>query len=482
MSTNWDALVKAYDIRGLVDVDLTEDVVQALGAAFADELALECESLVIGHDMRDSSPRFAAAFARGATARGANVIQLGLCSTDQTYFVSGSLGLPSAMFTASHNPARYNGIKLTRSEARAISLETGLASIRDRAQAYLEQGISPVALVGGVSEYDSLTEYASYLRSMVNLDSIRPLRVVIDAANGMAGHSALAVLGESAGLAALPIEILPLYFELDGNFPNHEANPLVAENLRDLQAAVVAQKADLGLAFDGDADRCFVVDELGNPVSPSTVAAIVARVEIDRAKALGEQNVTVLYGHLASRMLADSIRSAGARASKTKVGHSLIKAQMLSENAVFGAEHSAHYYFRDFWFADSGLLAAMHFMKALGESQGSASELAHEFAPYPGSGEINLQVADVAQALERVKTAFGAGAVIDEFDGVTFGSSAWALGRASEAPSAASSDPEWWWFNLRSSNTEPLLRFNAEAASQAQLEKIIAGVLAVIQS
>ena len=482
MSTNWDALVKAYDIRGLVDVDLTEDVVKALGAAFADELAPESESLVIGHDMRDSSPRFAAAFAQGASARGANVIHLGLCSTDQTYFVSGSLGLPSAMFTASHNPARYNGIKLTRSEARAISLETGLASIRDRAQAYLEQGIAPVALVGGVSEYDSLTEYAAFLRSMVNLDSIRPLRVVVDAANGMAGLTAHAVLGDAAGLAALPIEILPLYFDLDGNFPNHEANPLVAENLRDLQSAVVAHKADLGLAFDGDADRCFVVDELGRPISPSTVAGIVAKLEIERARERGEPNATVLFGHLASKMLAESINRTGARAVKTKVGHSLIKAQMLTENAIFGAEHSAHYYFRDFWFADSGLLAAMHFMKALGGGQLSASALADEFAPYPSSGEINLQVKDVAQALERVREVFRSRAVIDEFDGVTFGSSDWALGNASEASSDSPSDVDWWWFNLRSSNTEPLLRFNAEAASKPQLEKIITEVLAVIQS
>ena len=467
MSTNWDSLVKAYDIRGLVDIDLTEDVVRALGAAFADELALESESLVIGHDMRDSSPRFAAAFANGATARGANVIQLGLCATDQTYFVSGSLGLPSAMFTASHNPAKYNGIKLTRSEARSISLDTGLASIRDRADGYLKHGIVSASIAGSISHYDSLADYSAYLRSMVDLSSIHPLRVVIDAANGMAGHTAHAVLGEAAGLAGLPIEILPLYFDLDGTFPNHEANPLVPENLRDLQAAVVSHGADLGLAFDGDADRCFVVDERGEPVSPSTLAAIVAKLEIERARGMGETDVTVLVGHLASRMVSETVLACGARASRTKVGHSLIKAQMLEENAVFGAEHSAHYYFRDFWFADSGLLAAMHFIKALGEGAVSASALAAEYAAYPGSGEINLEVKDVTDALARVKAAFETRGQIDEFDGLTVSNT---------------SEPDWWWFNLRSSNTEPLLRFNAEAASEGLLQKIISAVLPVIQS
>jgi phosphomannomutase len=302
---------------------------------------------------------------------------------------------------------------------------------------------------------------------MVDLSSIRPLRVVIDAANGMAGHTAHAVFGEAAGLAALPIEILPLYFELDGTFPNHEANPLVPENLHDLQATVVKQGADLGLAFDGDADRCFVVDERGEPVSPSTLAAIVANLEIERARGMGETDVTVLVGHLASRMVTETVLASGARASRTKVGHSLIKAQMLEENAVFGAEHSAHYYFRDFWFADSGLLAAMHFIKSLGESAVSASVLAAEYAPYPGSGEINLEVTDVTDALTRVKAVFEARGQIDEFDGLTV---------------SHTSEPDWWWFNLRSSNTEPLLRLNAEAASEAQLQKIIAEVLPVIQS
>ena len=479
MSINWDSLVKAYDIRGLVGVDLTEDVVQALGAAFADEVSDESTSLVIGHDMRDSSPRFAEVFARGAMARGANVVQLGLCSTDQTYFVSGRLRLPSAMFTASHNPASYNGIKLTRGEARSISLQTGLASIRDRADAFLQNGIPRAETAGASTGYDSLADYAAHLRSMVDLTEVRPLRIVVDAANGMAGHTVEAVLGEAAGLPGLPVEIIPLYFELDGTFPNHEANPLVPENLRDLQSAVISHEADLGLAFDGDADRCFVVDERGMPVSPSTVAAIVAQQEVARARAAGESAVTVLYGHLASRRLTETIMASGATASKTKVGHSLIKAQMLAQNAVFGAEHSAHYYFRDFWFADSGILAAMHFIAALGHTSKTASELVAEFAPYPSSGEINLTVADAPAALERALNHFSARAVVDRFDGLTFGSSSEAIERTG---SVGSLEPEWWWFNLRSSNTEPLLRFNAEAASEPILKKVIAEVFAVIQS
>ncbi|NBT46688.1 MAG: phosphomannomutase/phosphoglucomutase, partial [Actinobacteria bacterium] len=275
MTVNWDAIVKTYDVRGLVGIDLTEEVVEALAAGFVDELELTGKSVVVGHDMRDSSPIFADAFARGATKRGADVISIGLCSTDESYFASGHLNLPAAMFTASHNPANYNGIKFSRAGARGISLDTGLAAIRDRAKVYLAEGVSALEHQGKVSKQDVLADYAAYLRELVDLGQVKPMKVVVDAANGMGGLTVPAVLGIAAGLAQLPIEIVDMYFELDGTFPNHEANPLEPSNLVDLQKAVLLHNADLGLAFDGDADRCFVIDEKGQPVTPSAVAAMV---------------------------------------------------------------------------------------------------------------------------------------------------------------------------------------------------------------
>ena len=260
MSVNWDAMVKTYDVRGLVNIDLTEDVVEALAAGFVDELELAGKSVVVGHDMRDSSPLFEQAFARGSQARGANVISIGLCSTDESYFASGDMNLAAAMFTASHNPASYNGIKFSRAGARGISLDTGLAAIRDRAKVFLTEGIEAVATPGSYIKKDVLVEYATYLRTLVDLSNVKPMKVVVDAANGMGGLTVPAVLGTAAGLAKLPIEIVEMYFELDGTFPNHEANPLEPKNLVDLQKAVVEHKADLGLAFDGDADRCFVIE------------------------------------------------------------------------------------------------------------------------------------------------------------------------------------------------------------------------------
>jgi phosphomannomutase len=469
MSINWNSIVKAYDVRGLVGTDLTVEVVQAIAAAFVDVVGLAGKNVVIGHDMRESSPAFAAAFASGVTARGANALMLGLCSTDECYFASGKLDAASAMFTASHNPSTYNGIKLSRAGAQAISLETGLADIRDLAARYLEHGFQTADQTGSVTSHSSLGDYAKFLRQMVNLSSIRPLRIVVDAANGMGGHTTPAVLANALGLGELPLEIIELYFELDGSFPNHEANPLDPKNLVDLQAAVVSHGADLGLAFDGDADRCFVVDELGQPVSPSTIGAIVAVREIDRARALGESQPTVLYGHLTSRRFAETVLANGALADRTRVGHSFIKAQMAQTGAVFGAEHSAHYYFRDFWFADSGMLAAMHVMKALGSGSQTMSELAASYRNYPSSGEINQVVKDPKAVIARVESQFAErGASLDVFDGLTV--------------SSAAADGQWWWFNLRSSNTEPLLRFNAEASSQTALEQLIGDVLAVIGS
>jgi len=319
------SFVKAYDVRGLVGSELTPEVVEALAAGFVDELGAAGTSVVVGHDMRDSSPEFAVAFARGASARGADVINIGLCSTDETYFASGWLDAPAAMFTASHNPARYNGIKLSRAGAQGISIATGLGAIRTRAEAYLDAGGVPsVGAPGTVTTRDVLPDYAAHLRSLVDLTDIRPLRVVVDAGNGMGGLTVPAVLGTAAGLPGLPLEIIPLYFELDGTFPNHEANPLEPENLRDLQAAVVANGADLGLAFDGDADRCFVVDETGAPVSPSAVAAIVAQREVARVRAAGETGeVFVIHNLITSRFVPEAIgRRAPCRCAPTSATRS----------------------------------------------------------------------------------------------------------------------------------------------------------------
>ncbi|MGV8884401.1 MAG: phosphomannomutase/phosphoglucomutase [Microbacteriaceae bacterium] len=460
--------VKTYDVRGLVGTQLTSEVVEALAAGFVDEVDAAGTDVVVGHDMRDSSPEFAAAFARGAQARGANVVSIGLCSTDETYFASGSLHAPAAMFTASHNPATYNGIKFSRAGAQGISLDTGLAAIRDRAGAYLVSGVVPVAEPGSLRELDVLAAYATHLRSMVDLSGIRPLRIVVDAGNGMGGLTVPAVLGTAAGLAALPLEIIPLYFELDGTFPNHEANPLEPANLVDLQKAVVEHGADLGLAFDGDADRCFVVDELGQPVGPSAVAAIVALREITRVRALQpEGDIVVLHNLITSRIVEETIEAAGAIAVRTHVGHSLIKDKMAATGAIFGGEHSAHYYFRDFWGADNGMLAAMHLIAEFGHHDGVLSTLGAKYTPYALSGEINSTVTDVPAAYARIVEAFTGIADFDELDGLT-------------VTGIVSHDEPFWWFSVRPSNTEPLLRLNVEAATPAVMERIRDQALALI--
>lgn len=471
-SARLSAIVKAYDVRGLVGEQLTEPIVEALGAGFVDEVGAAGDRLVVGHDMRDSSPGFAAAFARGAAARGASVTAIGLCSTDESYYASGALHAPAAMFTASHNPAAYNGIKFSRAGAQGISLDTGLASIRDRAIAYLESGIPAVETPGTVAEADVLADYAEYLRSLVELSGIRPLKIVVDAGNGMGGLTVPAVLGEAAGLPALPLEIVPLYFELDGTFPNHEANPLEPANLVDLQHAVVAHGADLGLAFDGDADRCFVVDELGGAVNPSAVAAIVALREIARVRASGEgadASINVIHNLITSRVVPETIERAGAVPVRTRVGHSLIKDRMKETGAVFGGEHSAHYYFRDFWGADNGMLAAMHVLAEFGSQDAPLSELAARFTPYSLSGEVNSTVADIPAAYTRVVEAFTGRADFDELDGLT-------------VTGITSGDEPFWWFNVRPSNTEPLLRLNVEGADEPTMAAIRDEVLALIRA
>jgi phosphomannomutase len=462
-----DAIFKKYDIRGLVGTEITPEKVAAIAAAFVDELELAGKSVVVGHDMRDSSVGFVDAFIEGATARGADVINIGLCSTDECYFASGHLDAAAAMFTASHNPSSYNGIKLSRAGAKGISMETGLSEILAGANSYLASGIKEVAEPGYASEHDIMGEYAANLRELVSLDSIRPLKVVVDAANGMGGLTVPAVLETDAGLSKLPVEIIPMYFELDGNFPNHEANPLDPKNLVDLQKRVIQEGADLGLAFDGDADRCFVIDEKGNPVSPSAVAAIVAVSEIARAKALGETKIQVLHNLLTSRVVKEFIEAAGATATRTRVGHSLIKDEMARTGAIFGGEHSAHYYFNEFYGADSGMLAAMHVMREFGSQDLPLSEFAAKFDPYFASGEINSTVADAGAKMAQIKSEFQ-GADFDDLDGITLSSP------VGESP--------WWWFNVRSSNTEPLLRLNVESEDQTRCEELTSKVLGLINS
>ncbi|AWB88659.1 phosphomannomutase/phosphoglucomutase [Homoserinimonas hongtaonis] len=459
--------IKAYDVRGLVGSQLTDAVVEALGAAFADEVEAVGRDIVVGHDMRDSSPGFAAAFSQGAMARGANVVLIGLCSTDESYFASGSLDAPAAMFTASHNPATYNGIKFSRAGAQGISFDTGLKSIRDRATAYLRDGIDSLPQQGTLREIDVLADYAAYLRSLVDLSAIRPLRVVVDAGNGMGGLTVPAVLGEAAGLPGLPLDIVPLFFELDGTFPNHEANPLEPANLVDLQKAVVEHGADLGLAFDGDADRCFVIDERGNPVTPSAVAAVVALREIKRVRAADpDADIVVIHNLITSRIVEETIEAAGATPVRTRVGHSLIKDEMAATGAIFGGEHSAHYYFRDFWGADNGMLAAMHLLAEFGSQAEPLSEFARRFNPYFQSGEINSTVTDVAAAYARIVDDFASEAEFDELDGLTV---------------SGGTEAGFWWFNVRPSNTEPLLRLNVEAETEPEMQAVRDRVLALIR-
>ncbi|MCX5118644.1 phosphomannomutase/phosphoglucomutase [Micromonospora sp. NBC_00362] len=450
-------IVKAYDVRGTVPDQWDERAAEALGAAFTQLLNSTDEpgdAVVVGYDMRATSPGLAAAFAAGVRAEGRSVIEIGLASTDLLYYASGSLDLPGAMFTASHNPAQYNGIKMCRSGARPIGQESGLAEIRERAQALLDSGDArPAGAPTRPAERrDLLPDYAGYLRKLVDLSGIRPLKVVVDAGNGMGGFTVPTVLGDAA-LSPLPLEIVPLYFELDGSFPNHEANPLDPANLVDLQRAVVEHGADIGLAFDGDADRCFVVDERGEPVSPSAITALVAAREL--AKHPGS---TVIHGLITSSAVAEIIREHGGQPVVARVGHSFIKAEMARTNAVFGGEHSAHYYFRDFWFADTGMLAAMHTLAALGEQSLPLSVLAGEYERYIASGEINSTVVDQAAAVAEVRAAYP-DAVADEMDGLTL------------------RFPDGAWFNLRASNTEPLLRLNVEAPTRDRMVSLRDDVL-----
>ena len=460
-------IVKSYDVRGLVATELTPEVTRALGAAFIDVVVGTGNEFVLGHDMRESSPTLAKAFIEGALSAGGSVINIGLCSTDMVYFASGTWDIPAVMFTASHNPASYNGIKFCKRSAQGISMNTGLADIRDRAREYLESDPAPSPVSGVASERTVLAEYGQYLRALVSLESSRPLRVVVDAANGMAGLTVPGVLGNGLAGEPLPLEITEMYFELDGSFPNHEANPLEPKNLVDLQKAVIAQGADIGLAFDGDADRCFVIDEKGQAVTPSAVAALVAKREIMRVQASGEEGpIRVIHNLICSRTVPEVIQENGGEPVRTQVGHSFIKDRMRDTGAIFGGEHSAHYYFRDFWGADNGMLAAMHVLAELGSSTQPLSTLAGEFARYVESGEINSVVEDQASVVATVREQFASRGEIDDLDGMT-----------------VSGDAEgvFWWFNLRASNTEPLLRLNVEAGTNQVMETLRDEVLSLVR-
>jgi phosphomannomutase len=452
---NLSSIVKAYDVRGVVPDQWDEDVARALGAAFAEFVSAEsgATTIVTAHDMRESSVPLSRAFAEGVLSRGVDVIEAGLGSSDLLYFAAGSLDVPGAMFTASHNPAQYNGIKMCRAGAAPIGQESGLAQIRELAErdAYDREP----GRVGEVSSRDLLPEYAAHLRSLVDLSGIRPLKVVVDAGNGMGGHTVPVVLD------GLPLTVVPLYFELDGSFPNHEANPLDPANLVDLQAAVREHGADLGLAFDGDADRVFVVDERGEAVSPSAITALVAVREL--AKGHG---TTIIHNLITSRAVPEIVREHGGEPVRTRVGHSFIKAEMARTDAVFGGEHSAHYYFRDFWRADTGMLAAMHVLAALGEQSRQLSELAGAYSRYAASGEINSTVADPADRTAAVRKAFEEtdGVTVDELDGLTV------------------SLPDGAWFNLRASNTEPLLRLNVEAPDTVRMADLRDRVLELVRA
>ncbi|RKS71421.1 phosphomannomutase [Motilibacter peucedani] len=448
-------IIKAYDVRGLVGSELTEDLARAVGAAFVQVLGVT--SVVVGKDMRPSSPALSRAFEEGATSQGADVLDIGLASTDQLYFASGSLDRAGAMFTASHNPAAYNGIKLCRPGASPVGQETGLAEISALVSRYLDDGLPPaVATPGTVTERDLLADYAAYMHQLVPLAAARPLKVVVDAGNGMGGHTVPTVFAD------LPFEVVPLYFELDGDFPNHEANPLEPANMADLQRAVVEQSADIGLAFDGDADRCFVVDERGEIVSPSTITALVAVRELRR-----EPGATVIHNLISSRAVPEIVREHGGTPFRSRVGHSYIKADMARTGAVFGGEHSGHFYFRDFWKADSGMLAALHTLAALAEAPAGTtlSSLLADYTRYSASGEINSEVSDVAERTAAVEAAFAGreGVTTDRLDGLTV------------------SSPDWW-FNLRPSNTEPLLRLNVEAADAEAVAALRDEVLAIVRA
>ena len=446
-----DKIIKAYDIRGLVKNEVTTDFSFALGVAYAKFLEIEREpaTIVVGEDMRDSSAPLADAFSDGATSQGMDVIRIGLASTDMLYFASGKLNLPGIMFTASHNPAQYNGMKLCKSGAKPIGQESGLLTIKQLIQEGIAISNRPV---GSIRKMDLLDDYVTYLidRFPKKTFKKRKLKVVIDAGNGMAGFTAPSVMKK------LNVELIPMYFELDGDFPNHEANPIEPKNLKDLQKRVKKEKADLGLAFDGDADRCFLVDENADLVNPSSLTALIAVRELKR-----NAGASIIYNLISSKAVPEIILENGGKPVRSRVGHSYIKSLMAQTGAVFGGEHSGHFYFADFWRADSGMLAALYALAELMDSPKSLSEILESFDRYFSSGEINTQVKDAGKSINLVRKKYEKENEIDELDGLTVSS-------------------QKWWFNLRPSNTEPLLRLNVEADSPKLMAEIRNTVLSLI--
>ena len=445
-------IFKANDIRGIAtgdDPQWDTDGAYVLGAALVDALDLTNAqgALVLGRDMRTTSPELSKAFVAGALSRGADVIDIGLASTDELWFASGRLQLPGVMFTASHNPGHYNGIKFCLTGARPVSPEL-LGDLADRATRPAPGGVDQP---GSYSERDLLPAYAAHLHSLVDLSGIRRLKVVADAGNGMAGHTLPAVLGTQN------LEIIGLYTDPDGTFPNHAPNPLEPENLVDAQAAVVEYGADLALVFDGDADRCFIIDERGEVVNPSTVTAMIAYNELRR-----EPGATVVINKITSRAVAEIVTDAGGRIEVTRVGHTFVKAAMAEQDAIFGGEHSAHYYFRDFWGADTGMLAALHVLAVAGATEQPLSELTAAFTRYIASGEINTLVEDQRGVMDAVAATFDGRGEADWMDGLTI------------------TGPDWW-VNVRPSNTEPLLRLNVEARDEAQMTALRDDALSVIR-
>ena len=449
--TDLSTIVKAYDVRGTVPDQFDARTARALGAAFARFTG--ASRIVLARDMRESGVELSQAFAAGATAQGCDVVDAGLGSTDLLYYAAGTLQVPGAMFTASHNPARYNGIKLCLAGARPIGQDTGLREIRTLAEGYLDTEVPTTGSTGSTTGQDLLADYAAYMKQLVpGIEAVRPLKVVVDCGNGMGG------LTVPVTFAGLPLEVVEMYYELDGSFPNHEANPIDPANTADLQARVLAEGADLGLAFDGDADRCFVVDERGDIVSPSVLTALIARRELAK-----EPGATIIHNLITSRVVPEVVTELGGTAVRTRVGHSFIKTEMARTGAVFGGEHSGHFYFRDFWGADSGMLAALHTLAALGTQDGPLSALLASSSRYVASGEVNSTVADAPGTVAALRERYAA-AGLDELDGLTVD-----LGGGT-------------WFNVRSSNTEPLLRLNVEAPDTATMQRVRDEVLGLIRA
>ncbi|MDP9386538.1 MAG: phosphomannomutase/phosphoglucomutase [Actinomycetota bacterium] len=439
-----DAIFKAYDVRGIVPDELDAEVCRRIGAAFA--RVASTPQVLVARDMRTSGRELSAAFIDGVTSQGADVVDLGLGSTDLLYFASGRLDAPGAMFTASHNPARYNGVKLCLAGARPVGQDTGLAEVK----ALTADPPPPAATHGAVTKANLLDEYAAHVRSFVDLTALRPLTVVADTGNGMGGLVVPPVF------EALPFRVEVLFGQLDGSFPNHPPDPIQPENLKDLQARVLESGADVGLAFDGDADRVFLVDEKAEPLSGSTTTAMVAKAMLEK-----HPGSAVIYNLICSKAVPEVIAENGGTPVRTRVGHSFIKTVMAETNAVFGGEHSGHYYFRDNFRADSGLIAALLLLELLSRADQPLSELRRPFERYAASGEINTVVDDPAAVIERV-AAVHADAVVDRSDGLTV-------------------DYGDWWFNLRPSNTEPLLRLNLEAATRQSCRDRVGDVLALIR-